>query len=143
MNERIKIPRALRVVAYIHLVHGLWSLAEFVILLTRNHYQIAFGILGIPICFGLLRLSRGWRTTAIALLWIGLLFATLILPSSLWVSGPVKFSILAIPRGEIDSNWLSISTAAIAALFGWQLLVLYRPEVRQLFDPVASPANQT
>lgn len=141
MAESAQIPRDLRVVAYIHLVLGIGSLAEFVGRLTQNHFQVAIGILGIPICFGLLRLSRGWRTCALVLLWIGLLVVPVALVLGLVGSGPATFGILGIPVGQIARGWFSALAAAVLVLVAWQLRVLVRPGVRQLFSSVASPAN--
>ncbi len=141
MAGRIQIPRDLRVVAYIHLVLGIGSLADFVVRLTQSHFQVALGILGIPICLGLLRLSRGWRACAMTLLWIGLLGAPVAFVLGLVGAAPATMGILGIPLGQIARGWISVVAAVMFVLIAWQLRVLVRPGVRQLFTPVASPAN--
>jgi len=50
--------RDLKIVAYIHLCLGIYCIIRFLVLLAHNHLSIEFGILGIPIFWGLLVISR-------------------------------------------------------------------------------------
>ena len=143
MSERSDIPGVLRAVAIIHLVMGVGALAEVFVHLSRNFYQLNLGVLGIPICFGLLRLGRGWRTCALALLWVGLLLVPIAFLMGVSGSGPATFGVLGIPVGQLPRPWLSLVAAAMFMLLLWQYRVLVRPGVSRLFSADQAPANRT
>jgi len=142
MSERSHIPGALRAVAIIHLAMGVGALAEVLVHLTRNSYQLNFGVLGIPVCFGLLRLSRGWRTCALALLWVGLVQMPLVFLMGIFGSGPATFGLLGIPVGQLPRPWPSVVAAAMFMLLLWQYRVLVSQGVSRLFFPEQAPAKK-
>lgn len=141
MSDCPHIPGVLRAVAIIHLVVGVGALVEVLVNLTRNHYQLNLGVLGIPVCFGLLRFRRGWRTCALALLWVGLLLLPLVFLMGVLGSGPATFGVLGIPIGQLPRPWLSVVAAAMFLLLLWQYRVLVSPGVSRLFLPDQAPSN--
>ena len=143
MSERPHIPGALRAVAIIHLVMGVEALAGVLVHLARNSYQLNLGVLGIPICFGLLRFSRGWRTCALALLWVGLLLVPLGVLLSVFGSGPVTFFVFGLSVGQLARPWLYVMAAVMFMLFLWQYRVLVSPGASRPFFPDQAPANET
>jgi len=143
MSNRPDLPGDLRAVAIVHLLMGVGALAEVVVRLTQDFYQFNLGVLGIPICFGLLRLVPGWRTCALVLLWIGLVSAPIAGLAGVAGSGSVPFGVLGIPLGFASRGWLVVAAVALFAFLLWQYRVLVRPGVRSLFIPERGPANTT
>jgi hypothetical protein len=127
------IPRSLRVVAVIQLLSGLSSVAGILVHLTQNHINLDFGVLGIPIYFGLRRLSSGWRTCALVFLWFGLLVAPVIFFLGLVAHSPAYFQFFGIRFASISPVWLSIAAVPLFLLSLWQYRVLTRPGIRSLF----------
>lgn len=135
------LPRALRVVAWLHLLMGVGSAAEILVGLTRHSIHFAFGVLGIPIYFGLLRLSSGWRTCALVMLWLDLIALPVAFYISLMGSGPVPFRVLGVDVGEVPRVWMTVTALTAFPLIVWQYLVLVRADVRQLFFPATMPSE--
>lgn len=108
--------------------------------LTQNHLQIAFGILGIPICFGLLRLSRAWRTCAIVFLCCSLFLAPLVGALALCGAGSVTFGVFGFALAQVHRGWFVAAAALLFLLSLWQYRVLVRPGVRRLFLPETGSA---
>jgi hypothetical protein len=131
--RRPDLPRDLRAVALIHLVFGVGALAEVLVRLSRSHVDLNFGVLGIPICFGLLRLSRSWRTCALVLLACAQLLAPIVFVIGLAGSSPATFGVLGIPIGQVPRAWVCVAAVGLFLLALWQQRVLVRPGVRQLF----------
>ena len=133
MTESAKIPSALRVVAYIHLVMGILSVVKFIVLLFHSRLSFEFGILGIPIFFGLLNLRSGWRVCAMVLLWFGLIFIPIIFLLGLSGAVPAHFQIFGIKVARVPGWLVSVGTIPFFLFVLWQYRVLVRPDVRRLF----------
>ena len=133
MTESTKIPTALRVVAYIHLVMGILSVVEFFVLLLHSKLSLQFGILGIPIFFGLLNLRNGWRVCAMVLLWFGLIVFPIVFILGLSGAVPSYFEIFGIKIARLPGWVVSFGTIPFFLLVLWQYRVLVRPEVCRLF----------
>lgn len=142
MSHRHPLPADLRAVAFVHLVTGVGALLEVVVRLTQDHYQLNLGVLGIPICFGLLRRAAAWRSCALALLWMGLLLAPIAGFAGMVGSGPATFGVFGVPLGFASRGWLCVVAAALFLLFLWQYRVLVRPDVRSLFLGDRAPADR-
>jgi hypothetical protein len=137
------LPRSLRAVAVIQLVVGLGAVVGILVQLTRNHVILDFNVLGIPICFGLRRLSSGWRTCTLVFLWIGLIGAPVMFVLGLGAQRPAIFGVFGVRLASVPSAWLAIAALLVFGLCWWQYRVLTSPEVRSLFlRPVAGmPAS--
>jgi hypothetical protein len=127
------LPRDLRVVAVIQLVGGLASAVGMVVQLTRNHLNLDFGVLGIPIYFGLMRLSSGWRTCALVFLWFSLILAPVVFFVGLAAQHPAWFGMFGVRLASVSPVWLSVAALLLFVLSLWQYRVLTRPGVRTLF----------
>jgi hypothetical protein len=133
MSESAKIPTALRVVAYIHLVIGILSVIGFIVPLFHGTISIPFGILYIPIFFGLLNLRNGWRVCAMVLLWFGLISIPIIFLVGLSGALPTYFDFFGHKSARVP-GWIgSVATIPFFLLALWQYRVLVRPDVRRLF----------
>lgn len=133
MSESAKIPTPLRVVAYIHLVVGILCVIEFIVLLFHSTFSLQFGILGIPIFFGLLNLRNGWRVCAMVLLWFGLISFPIMFLLGLSGAVPAYFQVFGINVARIPGWIVSVGTIPFFLLVIWQYRVLIRPDVRRLF----------
>ncbi|MBI5091961.1 MAG: hypothetical protein HZB26_05895 [Candidatus Hydrogenedentes bacterium] len=133
MNTSGQIPSALRVVAYIHLVVGILCVIQSIVLFLYNTVSLQFGLLGIPIFFGLLSLRNGWRVCAMVLQWFGLIGLPIFFLLGLSGAVPTYFQFFGL-RGALVPGWfVSAGTIPLFFLALWQYRVLIRPDVRQLF----------
>lgn len=139
--EKTSIPTALRIVAVIHLLIGLFSVAEVLVQLTQRHLNFNFGVLGIPIYFGLMRLSAGWRTCALVFNWLGMLLALLVFIVGIVVEDPAEFAVWGVPVASVSSLWLSVVSVAWFILCLWQFRVLTRLDIIELFIPLATTGS--
>ena len=136
------IPTALRVVALMHLVFGLLSVAGILVQLTRGQINLDFGVLGIPIYFGLMRFSNGWRTCALVFTWFGMIMAPIIFILGIALRMPAYFQIFGIPLGSVSPIWISVAVVPGFLLSLWQYSVLTRDDIRSLFhNPVTTTAT--
>ena len=128
---RAKLPGDLIAVATLHLVAGGVALADMALRLSRDSFQLDLGVLGIPICFGLLLRRRGWRTLALLFLWRWLLL--LPLGFLMVIAGPdsVAWNLLGVDR--LPRAMSAVLLALWFVLSLWQYRVLVRPGVRRLF----------
>jgi hypothetical protein len=133
MSESAKIPTALRVVAYIHLVVGVGCVIQFIVMLFHSTISLQFGIVYIPIFFGLLNLRNGWRVCAMVLLWFGLISIPIIFLVGLSGGLPTYFEVSGIRSARVP-GWIGpAATIPFFLLALWQYRVLVRPDVRRLF----------
>ena len=99
----------------------------------NNHININFGVLGLFIGPGLLRLSRGWRTCALVFLWIAIIGAPFIAIIFIAHSGPLNFTLFGQKVGHASKE-IGLAIAAIVFVIAlWQYRVLTRPDIRPLF----------
>ena len=125
-------PLALRIVAGLFTFTGVCAVIEVVLLLTRGHIDLNFGVLGLWIGPGLLRHNRTWRTWALVFLWIGLIGSPVFTLLALTRSA-LDFKVFGIPVGKVPNGIGLIVAAAVFLLSLWQYRVLTRPEIRRLF----------
>jgi hypothetical protein len=136
------IPKALRVVAWIHLLGGLLSLAGVVAELAHNRLFLDFGVLGIPIYFGLMQLGSGWRMCAILILQIELFLIPCLFVLGLVSHTPAHLNVCGAEVARFSPLWLAVLAVPIFALSLWQYRVLQRPEIEALFrKPRGEPAG--
>jgi hypothetical protein len=125
---------ALLVVVAFFLVGGVLAAMEFGSGGIR-HPRLSLGILGLPVGIGLLRRRPGWRTVALVKTGFGALGVLVIAFASL--AGDGQFT-LRLPGGDpwVPSEpWIGFAfLAALAALSGWMMYVLLRPDTRRRFQ---------
>jgi hypothetical protein len=141
MNDPKSIPASLKVVAALFILSGISSLLEIIVSLLHGHISINFGVLGLFIGAGLLRLSPTWRTWALVFTWIALVGAPLVGLIFLIVPGPLDFNLFGQPVGHAPKA-AGVAVAVVVFLVAlWQYRVLTRPDVRALFlAPAAVPS---
>jgi hypothetical protein len=127
------IPRPLRAVALVQLVVGVLSVAGTLWQLTQHRVILDFGVLGIPICFGLMGLRAGWRTCALTFLWIDFILGGIVFTLGFVTPGPVSFGVFGARPTTVSPVWLCIVVVPMFALALWQYRVLTRPDIRALF----------
>jgi len=133
MNADTRIPGSLRVVAALWIFTGVCAAIEVVVSLMNNRISINSGVLDIFIGLGLLRLSRGWRTCALVLLWIALIGTPIITILMIGHSGPLDFKILGQKVGHAPKELGLAMAVALFLLALWQYRVLTSQRVRRLF----------
>ena len=112
MESPQSVPTSLKVVAWLFILGGICSAIEVIVSIMHNHVNINFGVLGIFIGRGLLRLRPGWRTCALVFLWlamIGVPIATLLM---LTRSGPLDFKLFGQKVGHASKE-LGVAVAVI------------------------------
>ena len=132
-TERPVLPAAIRAVAYFTILCGVGTLLSMIVALTKGHLSLNIGVLQIPAGFGILRLSRGWRTFQLWMLWFGMI--------GFGIGFVVFLSGFADPQlkdygGFIQARSRELLTVACALMFGvmfWQYRVLTSREARLLF----------
>jgi hypothetical protein len=131
--DELMIPRALRFVAVIQLLGGLAAAAGIVVQMMHGHLNLDFGVLGIPIFFGLTNLRCGWRTCALVFIWVGILLAPIAFFLGLAAQSPAYLLVFGIRLADVSPVWLSVVSVPVFLLQVWQYQVLTRPDVRSLF----------
>ena len=127
-------PLALKIVAALFIISGIVAALEVLVSLARHRLSLNFGVLGIFIGLGLLRFRRGWRTCALVLTWLGLIFAPVFAVLVLAGARPIHIKILGQQIGHARRAEAFFIAAGVFALALWQYRVLTRPDVVRLFD---------
>jgi hypothetical protein len=134
MQQSNLIPTSLKVVAVLFILTGITSLIDVVVSLANGRIDIDFGVLGLFVGPGLLRLSQGWRTVGLVLLVISAIGVAIVALAFLTAPGPLDFSAFGVRVGQVSKE-LGLGLAVILfALVVWQLRVLTSEEVRDLFE---------
>jgi hypothetical protein len=126
-------PGTLTAVAWLFIVFGVMSILQLIFKLLHGQFSIDTGVLGVFVGPGLLRGSRGWRTCALVLLWVGMIFAVVISFAMLASSGHVNVNFFGIPMGSAPLILGFVVGAFFFALSVWEYRVLVRGDVRRYF----------
>jgi hypothetical protein len=124
-------PTSLLVVSWLFIAIGILCAIAVLWDAVYSHVNINLGVLGIFIGRGLLRLSRGWRTTALALLWLNLIFIPVIIILFICIFADSRSGLLS--RNHFQ-DWMGVGICAV--YFGgllWIYRILVSPEVRRAF----------
>ena len=130
-----RTPTSLIIVAVLFILGGVSSVYEVLFSLTRGNINLNFGVLGLFIGFGLLRLSSGWRTCALFCTWLGLLLIPIVGLLILNHDGPSNFKFVGQKIGVDGKGAGLVMCIVIFLYFAWQYRVLTRPDVLALFRP--------
>ena len=134
------MPRALRIVAVIQLLYGVSAALSAVVLLLQSHISLNASVLGIPIYYGLLRFSSGWRTCALVLLWFGMLSTPVLILMGLMAETPAHLRVFGMSVAAVSPLWFAVASILGFMLDVWQYRVLTRPAIRALFPATATGA---
>jgi len=133
-SESPSIPVSLKVVAWIFIIGGVLACIEIVVALLHEHININFGVLGLFIGPGLLKLRRGWRTCALVYLVIALIAIPIITLLSLGApASGFHISVFGQPLSRAPMELVLVIAIGAFLLGVWALWVLTRPEIRALF----------
>ena len=125
------IPRDLTIVASLFLVFGVLSAIDMIEKLSGGMLAFNFGVLGVPIFFGLFKLRNGWRICALVFIWIGLIVCLIVFVLGfVCASGYVNIGTIKLsPPGWV----VSIVVILPFLLLLWLYRVLTRPTIKSLF----------
>ena len=128
-------------VAYLFLIMAVLSVTDITVSASRGHIDPNFGFLGLWICAGLRRYSRGWRTCALVFIWLGIialgsmialyLFCVIFNAEQIIQAPPFGFT--DFKKSEAEFIWPLVVFAVFFMLQIWQYRVLTRPNIRNLF----------
>jgi len=133
MEREPEIPRDLKIVAYLCIIFGILVVIDVLFDLLQSHLNLNFGVLQIPIGFGLLRLRRGWRTCALVFLWIGMILVPVFCLGVVTMPGMPIYKFLGQPIGAGSKLPALILAIGLFILMVWEYRVLTRESVRRLF----------
>ena len=132
-------PTSLVVVASSFIAFGILSVLMMFAALFWNGCYVDLNFLCIFAGLGLLKHRRGWRTFALFILWLALIFLPIFL---LWISiAPDQVSLRFMGQKVMAPQWLTVSAGITFCFAGfcfalWQYRVLTRPDMRALFGLV-------
>jgi hypothetical protein len=124
---------ALKIVAWIFIATGILTIIQTVVLLTHGQINFDTGVLGVLIGPGLLRFSRGWRTCALVLLWLGMILGPINLLLMLSSTRSVNLNLMGIRIGSVPLVVGIVFCVLLFALTVWEYRVLVREEIRRRF----------
>ena len=133
MESDQPIPTSLKVVAWLFILGGICSAIEVIVSLIHAHVNINFGVLGLFIGPGLLRLRPGWRTCALVFLWIAMIGLPIITLLMFVHSGPLDVKLFGQKVGHASKELGVAIAVAIFLLAVWEYRVLTRAHIRRLF----------
>jgi hypothetical protein len=125
--------RGVTLVALLFLLEGCIAVTAMALRLSQGFLRIDLNVLGIPICFGLMRSSRGWRTLALITLWGGMLAGPVVAIASVVGRSPWHVSILGIRIGDTSASTVYAVAVLSFLLDLWQYRTLTRDHVRAAF----------
>ncbi|MFH5802851.1 hypothetical protein [Alienimonas sp. DA493] len=134
MTDVRPLPTALKVVAWLFIITGALAAWDVLAALLNGRISLNFGVLGLFIGPGLLRLSSGWRTCGLVLLWIEMILIPLAILALVASGGPLDVTLSGEPAGEAPLLVGLGVVGALLALVVWEYRVLTRPDVRRLFE---------
>jgi len=133
-NDRPALPASLRAVAYFTILVGIGTGLTMIVDLLHGKLNINGAVLLIPAGFGLLRLSRGWRTFTLFTLWVGMLaFGVAFVLAMLGVGKITVNHVFGSLRLDMRRELVAVACAAMFVVELWQYRVLTSPLVRRLF----------
>ena len=133
MDNTTSIPTSLKVVAFLFVLSGVFSLIEIIVSLMYGRLDTDFKIFGLFISLGLLRLSRGWWKCALVFLWIEMIGLPISMIIFMNAFGPIEYKLFGQGMGHVSKGFTITFIALGFALAVWQYRVLTRPNVRRLF----------
>jgi hypothetical protein len=130
---KTKIPIQLKLVAWIFILSGISAAIEILIDSSKGLINWNFGILGVFIGIGLLRLRNGWRALALILLVITLVFIPVLSVLALSTPGRLNFSVFGQKVAILSPPLFFTLLVGYFVLTFWQFHVLIQPRNRVMF----------
>ncbi len=133
MKEKIKIPRPLKIVAWLSIFFGILAIFEMLVSLSGSRPKINFGAIEFFIGRGLLRGSRTARWWAIFLTRLAVILLCIFIVLFLKDGGPPVFKLFGRKVAEIPAIFGLILLVLFLIFNIWELRVLYYKEVLAFF----------
>lgn len=128
-----KLPLALRVVAWLTIGHGVFTLIGAINSVFHGRFHMDLTVLCIPAGIGLLKLRRGWRTFTLVIIWLMMITSPIIVVVALFSDTPAELRLLGLKKGPVV-DWVVIPGGVLFFLLSlWQYRVLTRWDVKALF----------
>ena len=133
VTEKQNIPLSLKIVAWLFIISGILACIEVIATLMKGHINLNLGVIGLFIGYGLLKLSRGWRTCALVYLWISLICIPAI--SILYITQPSSgFNVRILGQSLVRNTYIILFfDVVIILLLLWIYRILTRAEIKSLF----------
>jgi hypothetical protein len=109
------------------------SILQVILDFLHSKITINTGLLGVFIGPGLLRFRPGWRTCALVLLWIGMIFTPIAVIFMLSANGAINVDILGLKMGDAPMPVGFVMAAFWFGLTVWEYRVLVREDIRKMF----------
>ena len=135
MTNDVRLPLSLKIVAWLFLITGIFSAIDIILAIAQKSISINFGILGIPIFWGLLNRRSGWRICGLVLIWFVLIVIPIVFIASLLGNEPAYFEVFRIRISRIPRWVASVVCVPFFLLVLWEYRVLVRPDIKALFKP--------
>lgn len=133
MNIAHPIPVSLKVVAALFILSGVASLIEIAVALWHGRVSVNFGVIGIFIGTGLLRLHPTWRMWPLVSIWIALIVAPIFGILVLAGDSRLDYQLFGLTAGRASTSAGFIAALAFFLIVLWQYRVLTRRDIRMLF----------
>jgi hypothetical protein len=133
MEVARQIPVSLKIVAAIFILSGVSSAIGVVLSLLKGSLNLDFGVLGIFIGLGLLRLQPLWHTIALLFTGLALIAIPVFTLISILGSEPVSLRVFGQEVGYSSRTVVLILAALYFALEVWKMRVLTCRDVTELF----------
>ena len=132
-SERPSLPPSLRAVAYFTILVGIGTALTIIADLFHDRLNLNFAVLEIPAGFGLLRLSRGWRTFTLCMVCTGILAFAVLALLLLFSPGMTSITVNGASLPHWDRRLLMAASVLALGVQIWEYRVLTRPDIRRLF----------
>lgn len=132
-SERPGLPPSLRAVAYFTILVGIGTGLTIIADLWHDRLNLNFAVLEIPAGFGLLRLSRGWRTFTLWMIWTGIIAFTVLTLLLIFGTNMTHITVNGTSLPHWDRRLLLAASVLALGVQIWEVRVLTRPDIRRLF----------
>jgi hypothetical protein len=129
----MKAPKALTIVAWLFIIEGAAAVVAMIISFYRGSGTVDLTVLDMLIGFGLLRLDPTWYRWAVFSTWVGIVLTLVLFPVLVFASSAPSMTVFSIPVGTTSRAYLFVIGVIGLGLFVWQLRVLRRRDVSELF----------
>ncbi len=129
---------ALRIVGILFLITAVGAIIEFAISFSQNRIFLPWGVLGVPVFFGLLMHRRKWRIVALCLLMIPLIVFPFVGGTALFTGAPKYITIFGLKIAQVEAWFFFFWIALFWLIKFWEFRVLCRPTIRESFRDVSN-----
>jgi hypothetical protein len=140
-SEQPTLPPSLRAVAWFTILVGIGTGLTIIADLFHHRLNLNIAVLEIPAGLGLLRLSRGWRTFTLWMLWAGILAFAVLLFVLIFGKELTHITVNGTTLPQWDRRLLLAACVLSLGVQIWEYRVLTRPDIRRLFGLTSRPGG--